>query len=58
MGVGVVPARALPLSLIHIYQVNVRQTADPFHEAPNPDQFAEDQSGVVKTQGLIKITHE
>ena len=41
-----------------LHQVDVRQAADLLHKALRSDQFTENQSGVVKTQGLVKIADE
>ena len=63
----VLPADATVLGIVQqqvgqfatlLHQVDVRQSADSLHEAVRSDQFTKDQSGVVKTQGLVKIADE
>ena len=39
-------------------QVDVGQAANALFESVYADQFAKDQSGVVKTEGLVEVTDE
>ncbi len=41
-----------------LYQVDVGEAVDAVYEAIYADQFAQDETGVVKTQGLIEIAHK
>ncbi|MEI9971307.1 MAG: hypothetical protein WDO73_04215 [Ignavibacteriota bacterium] len=41
-----------------LHQVNVSEAVDALLESRDADQFTKDQSGVLKTQGLIEVADE